>query len=201
VKKFRLSLLLALLALALGVAFDACGGSESDEEKVVSALETAATSTDPASCKELSTQNFMNQTEAATGTEAVKACEENVKNVKNNPKSVEVTNVKIKGEKATADVAFTGGTFDGQTLAIALLKEGGDWKRDEVTEIAKLDKAKLVAAVEESLESGNGGLDPQTSSCIGKGLSKMSQPGIEKVLFSGSRQPLTEIYESCKSQQ
>jgi hypothetical protein len=37
----------------------ACGGGESDEEKIVDVIETSATSSDPAACKELATLNFM----------------------------------------------------------------------------------------------------------------------------------------------
>ena len=43
------------------LALAACGSSESDEDKIASVIETAATSTDPAGCKEAQTLAFMEQ--------------------------------------------------------------------------------------------------------------------------------------------
>ena len=60
-RKLHLLLLPALvLGLSLGLA--ACGGGgESDEDKIVETIETSATSTDPAICKETETLSFMEQ--------------------------------------------------------------------------------------------------------------------------------------------
>jgi hypothetical protein len=196
VRKLHLLLLpAALLALALGLA--ACGGGESDEDKVVDVIETSVTSTDPADCKELATQAFLEQTEFAEGAEAVESCEESAEDTKDDPDSVEVTEVEVDGSSASADVAFTGGSFDGQTLAVALVEEDGDWKLDEVTRFVELDQEKLANSLEEAFESGEEALDPELVACFGGTIRELSKEQVEEVVIGGSSEPIVEIVEGC----
>lgn len=190
---------LALLALALGLV--ACGGGESDEDKVVEVIETSATSADPADCKELATQDFLEQTEFSQGAEAVESCEENAKDTSDDPDSVEVSKVEVDGSDATADVAFKGGNFDDQTLSVALVEEDGDWKMDEVTAFAKLDQEKLATSFEEGLQSGEDALDPQLATCFAEVLRELDKPEVEEVVIGGSPEPIVEIIEGCSQGQ
>jgi hypothetical protein len=186
---------LALLALALGLA--ACGGSdESDEDKVVDVIETSVTSTDPADCKELATQAFLEQTEFEQGPEAVESCEEEAKDTSNDPDSVDVSKVEVDGSGATADVAFTGGSFDGQTLSVALVEEDGDWKMDEVTAFTELDQEKLATSFEEAFEEDES-FEPQVVSCFGEVLRELDKSQVEEVAIGGSSDPIVEIIEGC----
>lgn len=196
-RKLHLVLLpAALLALVFGLV--ACGGGgESDEDKVVETIETSATSTDPADCKELATQNFMEQTESETGSKAVKSCEEEAEDSEGDPDSVDVSKVKINGSKATADAAFNGGNFDGQTLTVALVEEDG-WKLDEVEGFAKFDQEKLVKNFEKVFESGDEPLEPQVTACMGEVFRELSKPEFEELVFGGSQQPIVEIAEGCQ---
>lgn len=189
-------LLPALLALALGLV--ACGGdSESDEDKIVDVIETSATSNDPADCERLSTQAFLEQTQLSEGKEAVESCEEDTKDSDGDSESVEVSKVEVDGSKATADAAFKGGNFDGQTLSVALVEEDGDWKLDEITEFAKLDQEKLAGSLEEAFQSGDDPLDPELASCIGEVLRDLDQSQVEEVVIGGSSDPIVEILEGC----
>ena len=198
-RKLHLLLLpAALLALVFGLV--ACGGGESDEDKVVETIETSATSTDPADCKELTTQKFMEQTESEKGSKAVKSCEEEAEDPEGDPESVDVSNVAVNGSKATADVAFNGGNFGGQALGVALVEEDG-WKLDEVTGFAKFDQEKLVENFEKLFESGDEPLEPQVTTCIGEVFGELSKPEFEEVLFGGSQQPIIEIAEGCSQGQ
>ena len=200
-RKLRLLLPFALLTLVLGLSLAACGGGgESDEDKIVETIETSATSTDPADCKELATQAFLEQTELSEGAEAVKSCEKEAEDPTGDPDSVEVTKVKVDGSKATADAAFKGGNFDGQVLSVALVEEDG-WKLDEVTGFAKLDQDKLAQSLEDSLLSGDDALDPATASCIGEVFAELSQPQTEEVLFGGDSKPIVELVEGCSQSQ
>jgi ABC-type glycerol-3-phosphate transport system substrate-binding protein len=189
----------AMLALVFGLA--ACGGSESDEDKIVETVETSATSTDPADCKELATQKFMEQTESEKGAKAVKSCEEEAEDPEGDPDSVDVSNVGVDGSEATADAAFSGGNFDGQTLTVALVEEDGDWKLNEVTGFAKFDQDRLVENFEKLFESGDEPLEPQVSACIGEVFGELSKPEFEELLFGGSQQPIIEIAEGCQQGQ
>jgi hypothetical protein len=197
-RKLYLALLPALLiALALGLA--ACGGSgESDEDAVVETIETSALSTDPADCKELATIAFLEQTQFEEGDAAVESCEEDAKEDENDPDSVKVTKVRVDGSDATADAAFVGGTFDGQTLSVALVEEDGDWKMDEITGFAKLDQERLATALEEGVTSGEGALPEDMGTCFGEVLRDLPAEEVEEVVIGGDQELLVEILEGCQ---
>ena len=194
-RKHHLLLPLALLALALGLA--ACGGGESDEDKIVDVIETSVASTDPADCKELATQDFLEQTEFSQGSEAVESCDESAEDTTDDPDSVEVTDVEVDGSKATADVAFAGGSFDGQALSVALVEEDGGWKLDEVTGFAKFDQEKLADSLEKGLQSGDEPLDPALAGCFAEVVRQAPKAQAEEIVIGGSPQPIVEIIEGC----
>ncbi|HET9676464.1 MAG TPA: hypothetical protein VFP21_03045 [Solirubrobacterales bacterium] len=196
-RKLHLFLLPALLlALTLGLA--ACGGGgESDEDKITSTIETAATSTDPAVCDETQTLNFMEQTSSSSGKEAEKECEEETKSGESNPDSVTVSKVEVDGGNATADAEFKGGTFDQQTLELALVEEGGDWKLDELTGFAKFDPESLVKAFSEQLEE-EPEIEPETASCIVEGMEELPKGELESLVIENNTEPIVEIAESCE---
>jgi len=196
-KKLHPLLPLALIALVFGLA--ACGGSsESDEDKVVDVIETSVTSTDPADCKELATQSFLEQTELEQGAAAVKSCEESAEDTENDPESVEVSKVEVDGSAATADVAFTGGSFDGQTLSVALVEEDGDWKMSEITGFAEFDQERLADSFEEGLQSGDDALEPQLATCFAEVVREAPKAQAEEIVIGGSPEPLVEILEGCQ---
>jgi hypothetical protein len=200
-KKLHL-LLLPVVLVALALALGACGGGEeSEEDKVVETIETSALSADPADCKELATQAFLEQTEFSQDSKAVESCEEGAEDTSDDPDSVEVSKVVVEGSEASADVAFTGGTFDGQTLSVALVDEDGDWKMDAVTGFAKLDQEKLARTLEEGLQSGEDALDPQLASCFAEVLGELDKAQVEEVLIGGSQKPIVEIIEGCSQGQ
>lgn len=196
-KKLHLLLPLALLALAFGLV--ACGGGgDSDEDKVVEVIETSATSADPADCKELSTQAFLEQTELEEGAAAVESCEESAEDTSDDPESVEVSEVAVDGSAATANVAFTGGSFDGQTLSVALVEEDGDWKLDEITGFAEFDQEKLASAFEEAFESEED-VSPEFASCFAEVIRDISEEEAEEIMISGDSEPIVEIIEGCSA--
>lgn len=195
-RKLHLLLPFALLALVFGLV--ACGGGgDSDEDKIVEVIETSVTSTDPADCKALATQEFLEQTEYAQGPEALKSCEEDAEETENNPDSVEVSKVEIDGSNATANVAFIGNDFDGQTLTVALVEEDGDWKMNEITGFAKFDREKLATALEESLQEGEEPLERDLAVCFAEVLRDVPKPEAEEIVIGGSSQPIVEIIEGC----
>lgn len=197
-RKLHLALLPALLlALALGLA--ACGGGgESDEDKIVSTIEESATSTDPAVCGETQTLSFMEQTTSGSGKEAEKECEaETEEEDSGDPDSVKVSKVAADGGKATADVEFDGGSFDGQKLEVALVEEDGDWKLDELTGFAKFNAAGFVDSFAEQLEE-EPEIEPQVASCIVEGLEEAPKDELESLVIENNTQPIVELAESCE---
>lgn len=196
-RKLHLLLLpVLLLALALGLA--ACGGSsESDEDKITTTIENAATSNDPAVCGETQTLAFMEQTAGSSGKEAEKECEAEAKSGEGQPDSVKVTKVKVDGGNATADAEFKGGVFDAQTLEVALVEEDGDWKLDELTGFANFDSEGLVNSFAEQIEE-EPEIEPETASCLIEGIEELSDAELESVVLENNTEVFGEIAEGCE---
>jgi ABC-type glycerol-3-phosphate transport system substrate-binding protein len=192
-------LLLLVPALALGaLVLSACGGGETDEDKIVSAIETSATSTDPADCEALGTLAFIEQTAGGSGQEAVKKCEEETKDTTGDPDSVEVSEVQVDGSDATADAKFVGGNFDGQTLTIALVDEGGDWKLDQLVGFVDFKRDGLIGSFEESLGESDE-IPAAVRSCIVKGLEELADEELESLVINNEEDAFVELAEECQA--
>lgn len=188
--------LLIVSALALAACGGSGGGGSSDEEQIEEAITMSATTTDPANCAKLETEAFVEQSSKESGKAAYKTCEKEAKDATNNADSVAVSEVEVEGSKATADAAITGGGFDGQTVTIALVEEGGQWKLDQITGFAKLDTAALARTFKTQIEA-SGELTPEQTACIVGGIEEASQAEVEEFLLSGSSTPFVELAESC----
>lgn len=193
----RLLLLPCILILS-ALSFAACGSSSGDEGEIEEVIETSATTTNPADCKKLNTQEFMEQTTQEGGNAAVKECEEEAKK-EEGAKSVSVSAVEVDGSDATAEAALSGGNLDGQTLEVALVKDGDQWKLNEVVEFTKFDQGKLVEGLEASLSEASSEVDPKFASCIIEAFKQGSQPEVEELLFGNSPKALEEVLEACAS--
>jgi hypothetical protein len=192
---------LLLLVFALALVLSACGGGSSgggdDEAAIEKAIETSATSTDPATCKETSTQQFMEQSGSVEGAAAVKACEESATD-EVTAESAEVSEVEVDGSEATAEVTLTGGSLNGQSLEVALVKEDSDWKLNELVGFTNLDNAALAEAIGTKLEE-EGGAVAELAPCIAEGFEVAEQAEIEELTISGSSAPIEELAEECAS--
>ena len=155
----RLLVPLALLALA-ALAVAACGGGGSSaEDEVTEVIEQAATTKDPSNCTELQTLRFTEQNTGEKGKAAIKSCEESAKE-EEQAEEAKVSNVSVNGEKATAEAEFIGGSLGSQTLAIALVEEGGDWKLDQIEGFANYDDKALEETFLKRFEESPEGLRP-----------------------------------------
>lgn len=198
-------LLLLPLAVLLAAALAACGGGGGDsssggggeEGEVEVAIEKSVTEKDPSKCTELLTQSFLDQVEEGEGKVALEECEASAESGENAPESVTVTNVQIDGSKATADAVFVGSSLDGQTIAVALVKEGDQWKLDRLVRFVKLDSGAIADTFEEQLE-GSEELTADQVSCIADGLRESSDEEIEALLLEKETGPLSEIAAGCK---
>lgn len=188
-------MLLPAVLLALASCLYACGDSDSgsDKETIASTIEIALARTDPGDCTELMTQAFVEQMMADEGAEAVEWCERNAGAEESANPPVEVSDIEVDGSNATANVTYTGGTFAGQTLTVALVEEDGGWKLDENIRFAKLDPRKVVNELAEGWGS------PAEDDCIRKALGEWSRPELEEFLIGGSERPFDEILISCAS--
>lgn len=194
--KKRLLVPVALLVFA-SLAVAACGGGESDADKIAKAIETAETTTDPSNCTELQTQRFNDQVTQRPGKAGTKACEAEAREGQAQAKTAKVSKVSVNGEKATAEVEFKGGPLDSQTLEVALVQAGGDWKLDHVEGFAHYDGKALGAAFERRFEEKPEGVNPKQAKCIARKVAESSEAEAEGLFFSGSSTPIVELAESC----
>lgn len=195
--KKRILVPLALLALA-ALSLAACGGGGSNaESEITEVIEKAATTTNASDCTELQTQRFDEQNTGKEGKAATKACEEESKSGEGKAKGAKVSNISVNGEKATADVAFEGGSLGEQSLTVALVEEEGNWKLDQIEGFAKYDGAALEKAFQERFEKEPAGLNEKQVSCIVKGIGAFSQSEAEEVFFEGASEKLEELAHGC----
>jgi hypothetical protein len=196
VKTKLLLIPLALLVGALALAGCGGGGGDSEEGKVEETIEKSIASQDPSDCTELQTQNFDEQSSQTEGKGAVKACEEQ-SGEGEEPEASSISNVKVNGENASADVAVEGSSFGGQTLEVALVKEGGDWKLDEITGFAHLDQKALAEDFEKTFAEEEG-VPPELAACVVEGFENAPPQEIEEFILSGNTKPIEELAESCQ---
>lgn len=178
----------------------ACGGSDSgsDEAEIKEVIEKSATTTNPADCKKLQTQKFMEQTSGETGSAAVKECEEEATN-EQGASSVDTSEVEVDGRSATADVALTGGTLNGQSVEVGLAKNGNQWQMNEVVEFTQFDRAKLVEHLESQFKEHASEVPAQLAACFINAVKEGSEEEVEDLVFGDSLKAREEVARACES--
>lgn len=192
----RKRLLLPCLMVVSALALAACGSSGDETSKVEEAIETAATTTDPADCTKLQTQNFMEQTSQESGKAAVKSCEEEAEK-EENASAATVANAEANGSDATAEVTLSGGkSLGGQTLEVALVKEDDQWKMNEVIKFTKFDQEKLIETFEREINGSPEG-SSKFATCFLKTFEEANQAEVEELLFHSDGKGFEEIAKKC----
>jgi hypothetical protein len=194
-RRFLQVLVLFACASLCGAVLAACGSSDSskDEGEITDAIVKSGTTDDATNCTELETQRFVEQNQFEKGTAAIDECK---KPDEHNADSIDVSNIEVDGDKATADAAVTGATFDGQTLQISLVKEDGRWKLDHLDSFKDFDKGKFVDAFTANLGQ-NVGFTPQQATCITGALSALDDSALETLVLSGDQNQLVPVLGPC----
>ena len=195
--------LIAVIALLSAFGIAACGGdddddaSSADEDGITKAIEAAATSGDPSACTQYQTQNFLEQTNGGTGQAAVKSCEQDAED--SVADEVDVSDIEVDGSSATAKAAVTGSIFDGQTLDIALVKEGDVWKLDRFNGFEDFDKDKMIAGFKEEITS-----DPSTpaaaADCLVQQFQAASAEDLEGFFTESNPQAEEQLFKPCEDE-
>ena len=190
---YRIATVTAALALA-SFALAACGSDDNggEEDAITGALERATTSGDPASCTEDQTTAFVVQTAGD-----LKSCQANAAQTPGD--SVEVSNIEVDGDSATADVAFTGGTLDGQTLAIDLAKEDDAWKLDSLNGFTEFNKEAMVATFLEQLRSDMS-TPQQVITCVEGELNKAQDADLQSFILAPDGGTAAQVLGACFQQ-
>jgi hypothetical protein len=193
----------ATLPMALGLA--ACGGddddnggsSNADEQQITTAITVSAASGDPTACTKYQTQNFVEQTNDGTGQEAIKSCEQDAAD--SVADSVDISDVEVDGDSATAKAAVTGSIFDGQTLDLGLVKEGGVWKLDKFNGFEDFDKAKIIAGFKAEIAK-DPSVPPAAADCVAQQMEKTSDEDLEGFFTEQNAQSEDQLFKPCESQ-
>jgi hypothetical protein len=119
-----------VLAIAAALLLAGCGGNDREDIKQTVRDFVQATDARDADkfCRELVTQQFLEQTTGATGDKAMEACRQQLSAVTGlRIRLVRIGRIEIDGERATARVLLeTQGRRDVRLLR--LRKEDGDWR-------------------------------------------------------------------------
>jgi hypothetical protein len=163
--------LLALMAVGVLVACGSSSSSPSGESVAIAAtIKRAYTSTDPASCTQLATVRSDEQLTGFRGSKAVAACQKAASDSVNDATSVQVSNVRVHGDHASADVLLHGTNLDGSTITQQLVREGAQWKLDLITAIPHFDGPRYRHAfVALGLQSGS--ITQAQARCLREALS------------------------------
>lgn len=189
----KLSAIAACL-FACGVLSACGGGGSNDDSQITDAVNAAAVSGDASACTEAQTQRFTEQSEGSTGSAAIAACKKSAG--QNNADSVDVTEIKVDGDKATANVAVTGSAFDGQTLAISFVKDNGTWKLDYIEDIPNFDATKFAASfTAQALKAGQ--LSAAQVKCITGNIASAGPTSIKQAILSGNQAALAPLFAGC----
>ncbi len=191
----RLLFLFSVLVV-FALVLSACGSSSDETGEVEDVIVASATADNPVNCKKLNTLGFNEQLAGESGDAAVEECEKEAEN-NEGLDSVKVSEVEVDGTDATAVVALSGGGFDGQTIEVALVKNGEQWKMDEIVKFTKFDPKQLARAFEAQVAKHPGELSNSLASCISEAFASASQEEAEELLLSGSSKAFEGVAETC----
>ena len=178
----------ALATLAVG-----CGGddSSSEEDDVREAIGHIAGSGAPEDCTTYATQAYLEQTTFKTGAEALAECEAQA----GTTAVVEVVEVAIDGETATATVATTEGELEGTTVEAGLLKEDDTWKLDSLNDFVVFDRSSYRDGLEQRMIED--GTQASAIECVLANFDDFGDPELEGILLSGDPAQLAVLAEGC----
>jgi hypothetical protein len=129
-KGWLIALVVGLVVVIAAVAAFFLFFQSSDEDEIRETIETIASDpSDPDAC-DLVTQRFKEEGSGQTGIAADEACRSETEASGDQPEDVEVDNIQVDGDTATADVTGE----DGETVTVRLVNEDDVWKVDGIEE-------------------------------------------------------------------
>lgn len=190
-----------VLLLAFVFAVASCGGGDGGgRAEITEAIVDSWTTSDPTNCEQLYTQAFLEQSTKRQGEAALEECESLTQLEPDKvAESVSVSGIDVDGDSAGAEAAIEGSTFDGQTMEMALVREDGRWKLDEMVRFVELNEAKLVARLGADLiELSRSELQGDLARCIIEQLEPLSGDALEELILGRSWEPLYDLLSACE---
>jgi hypothetical protein len=127
--------------------------SPGEGPEVREAIETAFLSSDPSYCDEVQTDAYLRQRYGVDPVFADDACEEHAEDSR--IEAVDISDLQIEDDSATAEVTFDGGLADASTLLLALVKDDGQWKLDRTVEIVTFARTAFLNGYAQFLRDGS----------------------------------------------
>jgi hypothetical protein len=187
--------LAVLVAAAAGCGGDSGGGTGEDE--VTGVLQTFFTTSDPAQCDELTNNAFKQLSpNVLAADDPASECRKSL-DPTGQAKSIQVSDLSIDGSKATATVVPEGGTFEGATVRINLVDDGG-WKIDGIADVQLTSRDEFLREVDARAKKsfGNDAFTADESDCIARYIRReVSTEEIERGIVSGDR---TYLYDGVR---
>jgi hypothetical protein len=182
----RLAVATAIAAVLAAIGLAACGGSSdnsgssADQAPITKAIQTVAVGSDVSACTTYATQKFVNQTNGdnGPGQPALQECEKDAQQGQGGVgDSVDVSDINVDGDSATATAKVTGNIFDGQTIKVSLVKVGGQWKLDVFNGFEDFNRDAMVNAFKGELTKQ--GANSAAADCVTSNLQKQSDQALE----------------------
>jgi hypothetical protein len=177
-------------------AVDTSATRASDEDQITEVITTAGTTTSKEVCTQLETQRFVDQNSGKSGAASLQDCA-TLEPGESDADSVDVTNIEVDGDTATADAAFTGSIVDGQTLSLSLVKEGDQWKLDHFDAFVDFDPQALADSFTRQLGGPNGDLTPTQLNCVRQVITTAPPKTIEDAIISGQQSQIQALFADC----
>ncbi|MGE5283030.1 MAG: hypothetical protein ACM3N0_12070 [Chloroflexota bacterium] len=165
----------------------------SDKTKIEKTIEAVTIGADPSYCETKLTPRYLEQITGAKPPFADEVCRGEIE--MSRAESVDTSEVAIDDTRATAVVAFGGGSFDGSRLAVGLVRENGDWKLNRILAFRHFDRNKFDHAYRRSfLELGS---PTSSANCALRRARRLSNAEIERAALTDSRRAFDPIFVAC----
>jgi hypothetical protein len=166
------------------------------EAAIERAIVASVSRDDPAACTKVEAGSFLEQTTGLSGAEAVRACEEEAE-AGGRDEKVSVRSVEAVGESAVADVAISGGSLDGQTVEIALRREGGRWRLGRLIGFQHFDRSAFIETLGTTM-AAQGGTVARARQCVVKDLELLPTVEFENSILERSGPAISKAFEACQ---
>jgi hypothetical protein len=168
-----------LLAVGLFVGIT----HDSDEEEIADTVAAFALADDPDWCG-VATQRYLEETTGLPGVSAYEDCARDVEEGRGRPDQVDVDEIQLHEDGATAVVTYRGGPLDGSSIKIALIEAArGRWMLDHSLALVNLDRDGLREGFAETLNEDPGGLPRAAADCVVAAILRGSDQEIEDILL------------------
>ena len=110
---------------------------------------------------------------------------------------VEVTEITIDGDNATALATYDGSTLSGATIQVGLVKYGDEWQLDSRIAMESVDREELAAGLRETLAAPPTSLTEPGAECAAGRLVGLGDAALESALISSDTSTYSKAIIAC----